>query len=140
MTNIAKELRTYLLSKTAITDLVGPRIYYSHLPQRATIPALVLDVVTSTSERHLSDTEGVARTEVQIDCYGSTYTAAVTLGETVRKYLDTHSGALGAITADEVIVQSHTDAEDAPTDGSDAFRYLRTLDVIVWHTEDVPVV
>lgn len=65
----------YFLDQSAITDLLGDRIYTTILPQGATTPAADLRVVTTRHEHHLGGLAGIATALVTVDCYSDTCTA-----------------------------------------------------------------
>ena len=137
--SITQDVRTYLLTQSTVTALVGTRIYYDHLPQRATLPALVVNLITSVSQREVDAASGTARARVQVDCYAATYAASASLGELVRKVTEQYTGTMGSTTVDRAHVETVTELDDGPTDGSDAYRYIRSLDVVLWHNEALPI-
>lgn len=48
---IESSIRTYLLSKSSITDLVGQRIYYMRAPEIVTYPYIAFYVLSNPEER-----------------------------------------------------------------------------------------
>lgn len=54
---------------SAVTALVGDRIYASHLPQGVTYPALLVRFVGEGVDQHLRGRNGLQRDRVQVDAY-----------------------------------------------------------------------
>jgi Protein of unknown function (DUF3168) len=85
---IESGLRACLLADPAIATAVGGgRIYPIRLPQKVTLPAIVLQEISSVRHAHLRGQGALARPRFQVDSYGSTYDAAVALGAEVRTWL-----------------------------------------------------
>ena len=104
MPDILDNLRTYLKTKTAITDLVGTttaaRIYIHEAKQDAALPFIVLHGFEGISEEWLSGIVGNCTTRVQVDCYASTRPGAYALAEAVRLApLQMFRGAIWSCTA-----------------------------------------
>jgi len=92
---IEMDLRTFLLEQTAITTLIGARIYPVALPQSATKPALTYQRISGgedVTHRGL----GPAMALIQIGCWSERYEGALALAQTVRAALSGHRGAMGS--------------------------------------------
>jgi len=138
MADLLKGYRTYLLTKTPVTDLVGTRIYFGNLPQDPTFPAVVLHLILRDTERHLTNASGLARSVVQVDCHAETHDAAEDLSEQVRLVTEFYRGAWGVETIRRSIVGDVADLSEHPRDGSQLFVHIRSMDVTTWHTESLP--
>jgi len=42
--SVLDDMRTYLLTQTAVTDLIGTRIYFDALQQSTSMPAVVFEL------------------------------------------------------------------------------------------------
>lgn len=138
MADVAVGLRGYLLSKTAITDLVGStRIYTDQLPQRATLPAIVLNQLFTMHEHQLSDLGGLAHARVQIECYAATRLVANSIVEAIRTCgIITQKGLTNGVDIRGVrIEEGMSYKDDAATDGSDEQRYVAVFDLVIDYTE-----
>lgn len=140
MSNIVNDLRTYLISKSAVTALTSTRIYLGELPQNAAMPAVVLNLIDSNSQRNLTALDGLRRSRVQVDCYGTStgaapYASAYNVAEKVRLVVEMYRGALGATTARRTYVDDQRDFIDEPLDGTEFSRRGRSLDLTIWHSE-----
>lgn len=81
-------LRSYLLTQTAITNIVSTRIRPTYLPQNPTLPSLTYQQISGDSNQALDGRSAVRRGRVQIDAWAKTYDEAVSLAEAVSTALD----------------------------------------------------
>ena len=137
MADLAVSVRTYLLGVTAVTDIVGQRIYTDILPQRATLPAVALSKITTRHDHQLSDLAGLAHTRMQFECFASTRLVANATAEAIRSSgIITQKGTLTSVDIRGVRVDDgQRNYVDYPTDGSDEHRYVTTLDLVFDYTE-----
>ena len=138
MADVVVGLRGYLLSKTVITDLVGStRIYTDQLPQRATLPAIVLNQLFTVHDHQLSDLGGLAHARVQIECYAATRLVANSIVEAIRSCgIITQKGSTNGVDIRGVrIEEGMSYKDDAATDGSDEQRYVAVFDLVIDYTE-----
>jgi len=97
MADIYQAIKTRLEAVTAVTDLVGTRIYPSVMPQPPTYPAIVFELVSNErEERHRGQT-GDARPRIQITSWGSTALSAIALAEQVRLAMMGMDGSVASV-------------------------------------------
>ena len=137
MSDISKDVRTYLLTVSAVTDIVGSRIFPRMMPQGESLPAVVFSLIGSTSEPRLLGASGGVRALVQIDCYAETHIVCNNLAEKIRLSLHGYSGTAGSSTV-EAMLDAKREMFDAPTDASDVPAYRVSLDFEIWHNEAIP--
>lgn len=89
---ITEGLRSHLLGDPAIAALVVARIYPLRVPQKVTMPAIVLTLISDQREPHLRGISGLARPRYQLDCWAQTYDGATALGALCRQRLDGFAG------------------------------------------------
>lgn len=58
-----------LLATSAVTALVASRIWRIKLPQRATYPAIRVQLISNPEGKHLRGPHGATRSRVQVDVY-----------------------------------------------------------------------
>ena len=138
MADILTGYRTYLVSKSAVTDVCSTRIYFGSLPQRPTYPAIVLHLIDRESTRHLTNAGGIARSRLQVDCFGMTHNDAENLAEQVRLVTEHYTGAWGTETVRHSQVLGVTDLSEDPRDGSQLVNHIRSMDVTARHAEALP--
>ncbi len=86
-------IRAFLLDDTAIAGLVGAsQIRPLRLPQKPTLPCIVLNRISSVRGAHLRGINGLARTRYTVDCWAPTLDAAVALGSLCGRRLSGFSG------------------------------------------------
>lgn len=138
--DIRPALRAYLLADADVSEAVGEnRIYPSTLPQKEpTLPAVVLNLVTETTDYHMQGPSGLVQARYQVDCWARTPDDAVDLAALVKDRL---SGLRGAILAsssspsDEVEVRGLFADQGSDDYDSVADLYTRRRDYLIWYTE-----
>ena len=133
--DISAGIRSYLAGLAAVTDVTSTRIYAGHLPQKATLPAIVYYVISGTHDHHLTGSANFGMTRIQMDCYATTRGTANSLGEILRKNLTHYRGAAGSETVDNINAGSPRERDESPKDSSDSWRYVHSRDYLVWHSE-----
>lgn len=127
---IGPELRTYLLADASILATVGQRIYPIRLPQNPTLPAITYLKVSGLRHYKTNGPQNLSRPRVQIDCWATTYAAALSLAEDVRQALEGYSGAMGTKTVQGTFFENEQEFfEDEP------LYYRHSRDYFVWFEE-----
>ena len=127
MSDILAATRTYLLTQSGVTDLVATRLYYDNLPQNATLPAVVLYQTAEDATRHLASSDTLNRHGLLLEVYATTHTSAAAVGEALKAAIEMQSGTWGTVDVRGAYVESVVDSPDAPKDGSQNYRRVRTL-------------
>jgi hypothetical protein len=73
---IEAKIRAILAATTAVSTLVGTRIYVGILPQDPTYPALTIQPISYNPDNHLTAPGDLQWDRLQIDAWGVTYAAA----------------------------------------------------------------
>lgn len=134
--DITAGIRSLLVSKAAITSLVSTRVYNGRLPQHATMPAIVYQLISGSHEHHLTGSSNFGQSRIQFDCYDdNNQSSSNAIGEAVRKELTKFRGAAGTETIDNILAQSPREREEKPQDGSDTWRTVHSRDYLVFHQE-----
>jgi len=74
-------LRTLIMSKTSITDIVSTRMYPHILPQPSQRPAIVYNRISTTIDHIMSGRSQYETARVQLSCWGTTYEQANDLAD-----------------------------------------------------------
>ncbi len=88
-------MKAFLMGETAISSALGgddTRIRPLRLPQKPTLPAIVIIRVSDVRGAHLRGIQAQARARYQVDCWASTPDAATSLGALVARRLSGFSG------------------------------------------------
>lgn len=134
MADPVKSVRQYLLSKTAVTDLVGQRIYAKRLPQTVTLPAAAVRVISETHDHAIDGLAGIVATRVQIECFADTSeTARATAYAMMGCGIDAVKGTTHGTNIRSVMVEDGVrDNEDEDTSGGDYQRHVASFDFMVY--------
>jgi len=134
---VGKALRTKLLSYSAVSTLIGQRMYPSALLQNATLPAVVYTKLRTTREHSVSDVTKLAHALYQFDCYALTKDVADSVSKAIQDsgicaYQGTTAGIYFCGTE---IPNGEYDGDEPPTDGNQEHRYITSFDLEVHYQE-----
>ena len=137
MANVGYALRSYLLTGTPVTSLVGQRIYPRALKQNATLPAIVYHKISTRYEHHISDVTRLAHSRIEFRCYATTDVVANQVAKSVmRSGICGFRGVVDGVTFCGTEIDSgEEDGEESPTDGNQTHRYVTTFDLMVHYKE-----
>ena len=88
---IESTLYSILSSASAITALTAARIYPLVIPEGSPLPAINYSIIGG-AVKPTNDTQGTIRLRWEVNCWGSTYSDAVTLRSAVVQSLDGYVG------------------------------------------------
>lgn len=143
MADIVQATYTYLQTVTAVTALVSTRIRPDVLDPKETLPAIVLSEISSIPDQSLGGSVGGGQARIQADCYAIKPSDAVELRQQVRLAMINHGSnkgrhtALGSEVATGITVGTMFSWREQATDGSEAWRYVRTIDFLIGHKEAI---
>lgn len=123
-------LYALLTSASAITSLVGNRIYPVALPEDATLPAIAYKLIGSQSWPTF-DTVGFQRKRFEFSCYATTYLVAITIKAALISVLDRYTGTL----SDGSIVSSTTRITGTDLFIQDDMQYCSTVEMYFYFNE-----
>lgn len=138
MSKPSQSFRTYLLTKTGVTDEVSTRIYPGYLPKNATLPAVVFNVISQVPAHHLGAAAEVTEARIQLDIFAATRSAVEDAAEAIRNAGDGYRGAAGSEFFQMCRLDSQQDFHDDPSDASDVRRYRISQDWLIAVTETAP--
>lgn len=123
-------LYTYLMAQTAITNLIGTRLYPDKLPQDPSLPALVYNNVGGSPVNQYNGPAALESTRFQIDAFAQTSRDARLLIDAVRVALESYRGSMGSHRVDAIFVIDHAvgDFDDVPND------FRRMSEFQIWHS------
>jgi hypothetical protein len=138
MADILAGYRTYLLTQSTVTTLTSTRIQFGYLGQKATLPAIVLNMVSGNRDPHFTGSNGLVEQRVSVNCYAATPNAATALAEAVRLVTDRYTGAWGSETVQGAFCEVFRSGFEPIGDGGQDHRQIVGFDVMVHHTEAAP--
>jgi hypothetical protein len=114
---------TVLSTSSAVSALAGTRVYPAVLPKDPTLPAVVYKFVGGSNQPTM-DTPGKQRARLQLDCFGETYSDAITLRKAV---VQTLAGYRSAAFQSQVLNATADDGFD-----QDLLQYVAIADAVIW--------
>ncbi len=136
-TTVGKALRTKLLSYSAITTLIGQRMYPSALVQNATLPAVVYTKLRTTREHIIGNVTKLSHALYQFDCYATTKDTADSVSKAIQDSgICAYQGTTASIYfCGTEISSGEYDGDEPPTDGNQEHRYITSFDLEVHYQE-----
>lgn len=133
MADVIKAVRAYLLTKTAVTDLVGQRYYQKRLLQDATIPAITTKILSEEYEHALDGLGGIVSTRINFECFAdSSETARSVADAVIWSGIDAIKGTYASTSIRSVMVEDgRREYEDEDTSGGDYQRHVCSFDLMV---------
>lgn len=133
MADVVTSVRAYLLTKTAITDLVSQRIYAKRLVQGATIPAITMRVLSESYDHALDGLQGTVQTRIGFECFGNTAESARSVADSIIWCgIDAIKGSYTSLQIRSVMVEDgRREYEDEDTNGGDYQRHVCAFDLMV---------
>jgi hypothetical protein len=138
MIDIRIALRNLILSDPDIISMVGERCYPSILPQGATYPSIVQNLISEDNHMHLRGSSHLARARIQIDCWATTADESVRLSNFVMEKIQGFSGIVlsnNSPPVDDVRVQGIF--AELARDGYDSTNkiFTRQRDFMIWYVD-----
>ena len=127
---LEEALRAYLLGQSAITALVGERIYHGEAPEGAAKPLVVVRRVSTPRDYVQTGPSGLTWPRVQLTIRAARQQEALEVAAALRQALSGYKGPMGAVQVDAVFVVNEFDGF-----GFGSRTYERMMDVIIWHHE-----
>ena len=110
MADISTRFRTLLLSDTAITALVGPRVHQGTVPEDTPTPFIYFTREGVEFERCIGETAGADpfRQRLVVECVGTDLEDSQAIADEIRDY-DGYTGTFGDSTVKGIFVDDQTD-------------------------------
>lgn len=142
MKDLRPAVRSYLLGDAGIAAAVTAagvaRIFPTVLPQGITLPSIVQNQITETTDYNIRGPSTLGNVRIQIDCWSDTLDGSVVLGDLVNTRLSGFFGSIswGSNSPPQSVLINGIFAETA-RDGYDsrAFLYSRRRDFVVWYND-----
>lgn len=142
MADIKAAVASHLKADTAVSALVGERVYRADAPPNPSWPYITIKTVGKEVVRHATATSGLARAAMEIACWDDSEDGADTLANTVREAMDHFYGTMGTTPNTETVRGAFLDTQlddlAAPNDASDLPTYAVRQTWTIWHKESIP--
>lgn len=137
--SLETDLPTYLLSKTAITNVVGTTLYQETIPQGVTGPAIAWSMSRPERLMCCAGAAGYAWATVQITCRSETNTQAFDLAESVRLVLHGFRGTIGSTIVGAIVFSDGDDDVENKGNSADSNYYFTVDRYRIGYAEAIPV-
>lgn len=126
------DFRTFLLSASGVSSLVGERVVWGELPDASALPSISLWTMASNPDYTMDGANGLERRRVQVDCWALTLAEAKALDGAIAALVDGYRGTVGSTDLQGSFIVNRSEDRD-PAIGAPAQRYARArLDLLVW--------
>lgn len=130
---VEEVLRTDLGLQAVIGSGSQMRIFSQRLAQNAPLPALTYQLISDPSENSHTGASGLAKARVQIDAWAKTKEEARSVTRAARIALVGIKRTVAGIS----LQGAYKINESSMTDPTDAGMRRRTMDLTIWHSEEV---
>lgn len=118
----------HLLNDSALTALVGDRVFPHAIPQDEQVPAIVYQKISAPRTLSVSGDSSANNTRMQLSCYAETFGQAKQIAQVLYNSVDVFRGQLGGrVNAAVLMADSRDDYEP------DTGRYRCDIDFFVMH-------
>jgi hypothetical protein len=138
--SLRADLYAYLAAQSAVTDLVGTRIYPEwNASGNETLPYVVYTLISESRDPHLGSASGLVRSTVQIDVYAATTRSMDAVADAIRGELDGFRGTWNESTVvRECHLESRRNGHETDGQAGNVGVFRASLDYRIWHVETVP--
>lgn len=119
-----------LLATAGVAALVGTRVYPGAVPQGATLPAAVCNLISAAPSYSDDGEDGIREDRLQIDCWGSTYSQAKTAARAVVDALSAFGGTAGGVRFRYIVLDREQDLQEAGANAA-AYPFRTSLDFLI---------
>jgi hypothetical protein len=105
-----------LTSQTAVSSLIGSRVYPLIAPQGTPLPLVVYQRTGVERPQSLAGNVGNPLVTLQLTTYGTSYTSVKSIARAVRIAIDGWTGTTAGVTIQRSTLQTEADGVDMPAD------------------------
>lgn len=125
---------------TAVAAIISTRFYPAgSVPASAPLPRATYQLITNEHHRWQGGRSGLARPQIQVDCYARTKRGASDLAEVFRLTFDGYRGYMGeagsTIFVNLMTLDTETALYEPPSDASQRGTHRVSMDWLIWHAE-----
>lgn len=130
---IDTNVRTYLLTLTAVTDIVGASgVFVGSAQQRTDRPYVVVTQVGGKAEKHAGGVSELSHGTVECRCYGESDAKAGDLADAVEAAIDGKQLAMGSATVRASLVLDKSRDTEPPRQGDQTGYPCVVVTAEVW--------
>jgi hypothetical protein len=130
-------VRSYLLTRSSVTDVVAQRLYFQRRPQKSALPSATITRVSEDHDHLISRRSGFVKTRLQVECFSTRQTTTEALAEAIYKSgVDQLKGTYSSVNIRGVTVEDgRRDYTLDDPHGGDDHIYVSQFDLMVSYTE-----
>ena len=129
--SLGEDLVAYLKAQTAVSDLVGAKIFPGVGATSQALPYVTLQKITGISEKHATGTTPLTEEAWQVDVWSATILLAREIAAAIRDVLDDVTTDIGSTTIERTYLEDESESHEFDRDGSEAghYRIRMTFDI-----------
>ena len=112
---IESALLTQMLATSALTNLVGQRIYYSNAPQHVDKPYIVFFKISGKRDQTQTAAMAFCNASIQFSVFAETYTSAKAVAAQIQALFQSYSGTLSSTHINAAFYDNETDFYEQDT-------------------------
>jgi len=105
-----------LTSQTAVSQLIGTRVYPLLAPTGTPLPLVIYQRTAVERPQSLAGNVGNPVVTLQLTTYGTSYTSVKTIARAVRLAVDGWTGTTASVTIQRTTLQTESDGVELPQD------------------------
>lgn len=127
-------MRSALVGSTAVTSIVGTRIYPVLAPASAPLPLVTWRRSGITRSQTLGNPMGVPQVSVEYQIFAATYETAREVADAMRLILDGYGGTVDNVEVKQVALTDESD-DLVPQEGAETSLYSVRQQYEIWWQE-----
>lgn len=125
---IAPGIRLAILANATVLATVVDRCYFVKLPQKPTYPAITVELISGDLNNCLNELPALTWSRVRVNCWATTYEAAVELAAAVETALNGQTITVSGLLIRSVVADGMRDFYEPEVEA-----YYATQDYRIWH-------
>lgn len=123
-----------LIATSAVTDLVGTRIYPVQAPQSSTLPVVIYGQAFQKRVQSLTGCINLNQYSLRLDLWSNSYATAKALYHALRDTLLGYQGDLaGGVTVNGIFEDGGDDGAEPPAHDEETGLFTAGIDLAIWY-------
>ena len=129
--SVEKNICAFLLQQTALTKLIGARIFPIHIPQNSELPAIAYNMISKPRTYSQSGDSHLVKPRIQFSCFGHRYHDVRDVADQIVIALSGFKGNMDGATIQSAFIENEVDLYE-----SDTKIYHIPVDVIFQYNDN----
>jgi hypothetical protein len=137
MANVGKAVADFLMSKPAITGLLGDKLFVNIVPQKTPYPFATYRRISTVREHHLKGRAGLVKSRIEVSVYSKRESESDAIATAIEEsgFVAFRGTQSGFIICGVQLENGPESSIDMSYDGSDEHVYVSSLDFVVNYSE-----